>query len=254
MIRKAAAPGTCVRALARQRRGAESHQTQQPVYPPTTGPHSTSGLPALSAWRRGLRTKQVYSKRSAATFNRLTSPDRYRGRDRGKVAAIELLRSDPMKRSTVDPVVTGDETAAVAAAVDAVRRGQRVLVVLRSAGARVVSRLRRPLPSREESADRDDEHRNRLRGRSRWRGGGRRPLHANGPPVRRERARIPVVRRFDTAATRPHRRLASGDPENRAATWRHVGDGVGMRRAEVEVRECVSRSGRQGFETDADRP
>jgi thioredoxin reductase len=59
------------------------------------------------------------------------------------VAAIELLRSDPMKRSTVDLVVTGDETAAVAAAVDAVRRGQRVLVVLRSAGARVVSRLRR---------------------------------------------------------------------------------------------------------------
>ena len=48
-----------------------------------------------------------------------------------------------MKRSTVDLVVTGDETAAVAAAVDAVRRGQRVLVVLRSAGARVVSRLRR---------------------------------------------------------------------------------------------------------------
>jgi hypothetical protein len=44
---------------------------------------------------------------------------------------------------TVDLVVTGDETAAVAAAVDAVRRGQRVLVVLRSAGARVVSRLRR---------------------------------------------------------------------------------------------------------------
>jgi len=84
----------------------------------------------------------------AATFNRLTSPDHYRGGDRGKVAAIELLRSDPMKRSTVDLVVTGDETAAVAAAVDAVRRGQRVLVVLRSAGARVVSRLRRLSPSR----------------------------------------------------------------------------------------------------------
>jgi thioredoxin reductase len=63
--------------------------------------------------------------------------------DRGKVAAIELLRSDPMKRSTVDLVVTGDETAAVAAAVDAVRRGQRVLVVLRAAGPRIVPRLRR---------------------------------------------------------------------------------------------------------------
>jgi hypothetical protein len=49
---------------------------------------------------------------------------------------------------TVDVVVTGDETAAVGAAVDAVRRGQRVLVVLRSAGARVVSRLRRLSPSR----------------------------------------------------------------------------------------------------------
>ena len=48
-----------------------------------------------------------------------------------------------MKRSTVDLVVTGDETAAAAAAVDAVRRGQRVLVVLRSDGARVVPRLRR---------------------------------------------------------------------------------------------------------------
>jgi thioredoxin reductase len=48
-----------------------------------------------------------------------------------------------MKRSTVDLVVTGDENAAVAAAVDAVRRGQRLLVVLRSGGQRVVPRLRR---------------------------------------------------------------------------------------------------------------
>jgi thioredoxin reductase len=48
-----------------------------------------------------------------------------------------------MKGSTVDLVVTGDERASVAAAVDAVRRGQRVLVVLRSDGARVVPRLRR---------------------------------------------------------------------------------------------------------------
>jgi hypothetical protein len=36
------------------------------------------------------------------------------------VAAIERLRSDAMKGSTVDLVVTGDENAAVAAAVDAV--------------------------------------------------------------------------------------------------------------------------------------
>jgi thioredoxin reductase len=48
-----------------------------------------------------------------------------------------------MKGLTVDLVVTGDESAAVAEAVDAVRRGQRVLVVLRSAGPRIVSRLRR---------------------------------------------------------------------------------------------------------------
>jgi hypothetical protein len=48
-----------------------------------------------------------------------------------------------MKMSTVDLVVTGDERAAVAAALDAVRRGQRVLVVLPSGGSRVVSRLRR---------------------------------------------------------------------------------------------------------------
>ena len=44
---------------------------------------------------------------------------------------------------TVDLVVTGGETAAVGAAVDAMRRGQRVLVVLRSAGPRIVPRLRR---------------------------------------------------------------------------------------------------------------
>ena len=48
-----------------------------------------------------------------------------------------------MKKSTVDLIVTGDQRAAVAAAVDAVRRGQRVLVVLRSDDARVVPRLRR---------------------------------------------------------------------------------------------------------------
>ena len=48
-----------------------------------------------------------------------------------------------MRRSTVDLVVTGNEGAAIAAAVDAVRRGLRVLVVLRSDDARVAPRLRR---------------------------------------------------------------------------------------------------------------
>ena len=48
-----------------------------------------------------------------------------------------------MKRSTVDLVVAGDERAAAAAAVDAVRRGQRVLVVLRSGDSRVMPRVRR---------------------------------------------------------------------------------------------------------------
>jgi hypothetical protein len=47
-----------------------------------------------------------------------------------------------MKNATVDLVVNGDERAAVAAAVDALRRGQRVLVVLHS-GGRIVPRLRR---------------------------------------------------------------------------------------------------------------
>jgi thioredoxin reductase len=47
-----------------------------------------------------------------------------------------------MKGSTVDLVVTGEESAAVAAAVDAVRRALRVLIVLRSGGSRV-PRLRR---------------------------------------------------------------------------------------------------------------
>jgi thioredoxin reductase len=43
----------------------------------------------------------------------------------------------------VDLVVTSEESAAVVAAVDAVRRGQRVLVVLRSGGPQVMPRLRR---------------------------------------------------------------------------------------------------------------
>lgn len=59
----------------------------------------------------GLHPKQICSRTLAATFNRLTSLDHYRGRDRGTGAAIEFLRSDAMK--TVDLVVTGDETAAV---------------------------------------------------------------------------------------------------------------------------------------------
>lgn len=48
-----------------------------------------------------------------------------------------------MKSVTVDLVVTGDESAAAAAAVDAVRRGQRVLVVLRAGDSRAVPRARR---------------------------------------------------------------------------------------------------------------
>ena len=48
-----------------------------------------------------------------------------------------------MKYLTVDLVVTGEERAAIAAAVGAVRRGQRVLVVLRSDDSRVVPRGRR---------------------------------------------------------------------------------------------------------------
>ncbi len=47
-----------------------------------------------------------------------------------------------MKSSTVDLVVTGDERAALAAALDAARRGHRVLVVLRAGDRQAVSRLR----------------------------------------------------------------------------------------------------------------
>ena len=46
---------------------------------------------------------------------------------------------------TVDLVVVGDGGAARAAAVDALQRGRRVLVVLRSADARVGQRFRRSL-------------------------------------------------------------------------------------------------------------
>ena len=48
-----------------------------------------------------------------------------------------------MKSRTVDLVVAGDERAALAAAVEAVRRGQRVLVVSAAADASRVSRARR---------------------------------------------------------------------------------------------------------------
>ncbi|PYT20114.1 MAG: hypothetical protein DMG58_34735 [Acidobacteria bacterium] len=46
---------------------------------------------------------------------------------------------------TVDLVVTGDDRAPLAAAFDAVQRGRRVLVVLRSGDARAVQRYRRRL-------------------------------------------------------------------------------------------------------------
>jgi hypothetical protein len=44
---------------------------------------------------------------------------------------------------TVDLVIAGDGTVARAAAVDALQRGRRVVVVLRSANARIATRLRR---------------------------------------------------------------------------------------------------------------
>src|SRR4051812_37771487 len=46
---------------------------------------------------------------------------------------------------TVDLVIAGDSRAVHAAAVSALQRGQRVLVVLRSGDARVARRLRRSL-------------------------------------------------------------------------------------------------------------
>jgi len=46
---------------------------------------------------------------------------------------------------TVDLVVTGDDRAALAAAVEVVRRGRRVPIVLRSGDARVARLFRRCL-------------------------------------------------------------------------------------------------------------
>jgi thioredoxin reductase len=46
---------------------------------------------------------------------------------------------------TVDLVIAGDGSAARAAAVDALQRGRRVLLVLRSTHARLATRLRRDL-------------------------------------------------------------------------------------------------------------
>lgn len=54
---------------------------------------------------------------------------------------------------TVDLVVTGDRTAVLAGAVDAVQRGRHVLIVLGSADTRAVRRLRRRLC---RAADADD--------------------------------------------------------------------------------------------------
>lgn len=48
-----------------------------------------------------------------------------------------------MKTSSVDVVVTGAERAALAAAAGAVRRGQRVLVVLHAGNPQAVARFRR---------------------------------------------------------------------------------------------------------------
>ena len=50
---------------------------------------------------------------------------------------------EDMKSGTVDLVVTGDEASVVVGTLDAVRRGQRVLVVLRSRERRAATRVRR---------------------------------------------------------------------------------------------------------------
>ena len=47
--------------------------------------------------------------------------------------------------ATVDLVVAGDASPSRAAAIEALRRGQRVLIVLQSADARMARRLRRSL-------------------------------------------------------------------------------------------------------------
>jgi hypothetical protein len=69
----------------------------------------------------------------------------------------QLLRSETMKSSprTVDLVITGDNGAALAASVGAVRRGRRVLVVLRPGDTRTVRRFRRCL---RRAVNADDSH------------------------------------------------------------------------------------------------
>ena len=54
---------------------------------------------------------------------------------------------------TVDVVISGDGTAATTAAVDAVHRGKRVLVVLGSADAAAARRLRRCLRASGNAGD-----------------------------------------------------------------------------------------------------
>lgn len=68
---------------------------------------------------------------------------------------------------TVDLGVIGEDRAALAAAVDAVQHGRRVLAVLRSGGAQAAQRFRRCLRRAPEcgrqAAYADDERRSRLR-------------------------------------------------------------------------------------------
>ena len=58
-----------------------------------------------------------------------------------------------MKSATVDVVLTGNEEAVLNAAMQAVRRGQRVLIVLASGNARVVSSRLRCMCRTENAED-----------------------------------------------------------------------------------------------------
>ena len=86
----------------------------------------------------------------AATFKRLTARDRYRRRDRGRAGNSQSRR---MRNSTVDIVLAGNEGAVLDAAMQAVRHGQRVLLVLRNGNARVVSSRMRRMCRAENAED-----------------------------------------------------------------------------------------------------
>ena len=102
---------------------------------------------------------------------------------------------------TVDLVIAGNDSAALAAAVEfcsaANASSSCCVLAIRDSRATLSPVSPQNCECGSQSGYGDDERRNRLRGRSRSRGGGGHPLYADGTPVRRKRVRVPVTQRFD---------------------------------------------------------